>query len=76
MESPGIKPDCKEVSILLTFKLNREQKGMDSSEASSRRIRLLIPLGPAALPIGRDFSSFLFHWESAVSKSNQIGLCS
>ena len=30
---------------------------MDNSEASSRRIRLLIPSGPAALPIGRDFST-------------------
>ena len=30
---------------------------MDNSEASSRRIRLLIPSGPAALPIVRDFST-------------------
>ena len=36
---------------------NREQNGMDNSEASSRRIRLLIPSGPAALPVGRDFST-------------------
>ena len=28
---------------------------MDNSEATSRRIRLLISSGPAALPIGRDF---------------------
>ena len=34
--------------------LKREQKGTDSSTANPRRLRLLTPSGPAALPIGRD----------------------
>ena len=47
---------------------------MDNSEASSRRIRLLIPSGPAALPIGRDFSTVSISL-GVNCKLNQIGPC-
>ena len=48
---------------------------MDNSEASSRRIRLLIPSGPAALPIGRDFSTVSISLGVNCIKLNQIGPC-
>ena len=39
-------------NISLVYGLNKEASGVDNSLASSRRMRLLIPSGPTALPTG------------------------